>query len=1320
MPEIVGSAYVRIRAITADLARDIREGVEKGASDADIDKSGQNIGNRISAGAKTSMQKGMRDALKDSTKNLHRDTDVDRDGQSIGRQLVDSIRTGWNKELPRFQKEFEISWQKVLLALVPLTYSFASLTVPIIAGAVNLIAQYIISLVGQIGFLVTAAVGGGAAMGAAFGAIALGVAPIVIALKKTTPQLESFLTYAKDIGEEWLDTAEDFQAELLPALRDVLESTTKLIPAFREFGVSVTRDVAEALRRVSDEILNNEERLGRFQAALGSSSDQTGTAASVIDNFAEALANVATVALDLFIAAIPLADRFSESVLRLTENWRLWMEDVRTTGVLDQTLNTWYERARLLAEGLGDFFVGVFNILRIGADSAAPFFTAFNDFAERFRAFTETPEGRSRIQEVFDKAMPVAREFHLLVKDIITAIADPIFDSDTSGLVGFLHTLRVEVLPWIEENIAHHIEELSGPLKEASVALLDFLMRFSESGALKITLEILKTFLEVLTLLLSIPGMDEFLGAILGISSAFLVLGAVLGPITKGFGTLVTLLPAIKVIGLIIAQVFATITYAAQLFAAVVVQGLLISPLYKAIAAVIFFRDEIGGAFIWLYQHALLPIGRAFQAVWNAITDGAGEAWQILQTVWDGILVGAGFIIAAFGQLWQVVQTVWDGILTVISTAWGIISTIFRAIADIVLFVLKPVFEDLWFFLQGIWNAITTVIVFAFQVIRGIFLLLAAAVFEILIFAFNALGPVVSTVWNAIVAAISFAWGIIQVIWNAIVWFIQTILVPIFQWLWQQIQAVWDGILATIGIVWSLIQPIWNAIVGFIQTILVPAFQWLWDRLVDIWNGIHTTISTVWGLIQGVWAGLTEWVDANILGPFRTVRDSLADIWNSIWSTAVGIWDSIIGSIKSAVNQVIRAINAVIHGINDVAGIIPGVSEIPDIPELAAGGNISYTRGARGVFARGGIPAANLRRTGPFATSGIRAIVGEGRSGYPEYVIPTDPLFRSRARKLFFTLGADLGLFGRGQRGPRERSFNWRPRPTSTAVIPGFFPGGILGDAIDVVKDIAGNVVGAVREGAVALIFGPFNEIAKNLINLIPIEFLRNSAHGVRKGIYNWLKGEEDKLAITPGAGGGSAKGLVGWAAWYYPFWKALFPWMTIGGWRAQGSVPGSDHPKGKALDLMTSSGAVAQQIISNFLGQHGAKYWIWNRQFSSAPGWGIRGYSGPSPHTDHVHLSYYRRGGVLDTLLRNMPIFDNGGVLAPGINVVANNTGRPEFLSPPTGTTVIFREGSVQVVLPEGVTLERGRLIGRQIGRGINETLVERTVRVDSRLAGG
>jgi hypothetical protein len=90
------------------------------------------------------------------------------------------------------------------------------------------------------------------------------------------------------------------------------------------------------------------------------------------------------------------------------------------------------------------------------------------------------------------------------------------------------------------------------------------------------------------------------------------------------------------------------------------------------------------------------------------------------------------------------------------------------------------------------------------------------------------------------------------------------------------------------------------------------------------------------------------------------------------------------------------------------------------------------------------------------------------------------------------------------------------------------------------------------------------------------------------------------------------------------------FDYSSIYGWRAFGSVPNSDHPKGLAIDAMTLSktkgDATAQYAVDNAdrLGITYVIYWhrIWNRE----KGW--HDYDGPNPHIDHVHISFSEKGG--------------------------------------------------------------------------------------------
>ena len=95
-----------------------------------------------------------------------------------------------------------------------------------------------------------------------------------------------------------------------------------------------------------------------------------------------------------------------------------------------------------------------------------------------------------------------------------------------------------------------------------------------------------------------------------------------------------------------------------------------------------------------------------------------------------------------------------------------------------------------------------------------------------------------------------------------------------------------------------------------------------------------------------------------------------------------------------------------------------------------------------------------------------------------------------------------------------------------------------------------------------------------------------------------------------------------------------IFDVHSIGGWRPYGSVPGSDHPRGRAIDVMTwSNRSLGWRIATWASGNAWAlnvKYVIFNgRIWTRGRGW--HGYRHPSDpcncnptlrHDDHVHIS--------------------------------------------------------------------------------------------------
>jgi peptidoglycan hydrolase CwlO-like protein len=101
-----------------------------------------------------------------------------------------------------------------------------------------------------------------------------------------------------------------------------------------------------------------------------------------------------------------------------------------------------------------------------------------------------------------------------------------------------------------------------------------------------------------------------------------------------------------------------------------------------------------------------------------------------------------------------------------------------------------------------------------------------------------------------------------------------------------------------------------------------------------------------------------------------------------------------------------------------------------------------------------------------------------------------------------------------------------------------------------------------------------------------------------------------------------------------YGLVERIFDVHSIGGWRPYGSVPGSDHPRGRAIDVMTWSNRSLGWRIANWAAGNawalGVKYVIFNgRIWTRSRGW--HGYRHPSDpcncnptlrHDDHVHIS--------------------------------------------------------------------------------------------------
>ncbi len=106
----------------------------------------------------------------------------------------------------------------------------------------------------------------------------------------------------------------------------------------------------------------------------------------------------------------------------------------------------------------------------------------------------------------------------------------------------------------------------------------------------------------------------------------------------------------------------------------------------------------------------------------------------------------------------------------------------------------------------------------------------------------------------------------------------------------------------------------------------------------------------------------------------------------------------------------------------------------------------------------------------------------------------------------------------------------------------------------------------------------------------------------------------------------------------------------VIGGFSSAGHIANSDHYTGLALDVMTRNGDPVAAWAINNASRLGVKYVIWNRaiwQASQHRGW--ERYVGSSPHTDHVHISFYPQTGTEVSNISAAPGSTGPSASAPG-----------------------------------------------------------------------
>lgn len=380
---------------------------------------------------------------------------------------------------------------------------------------------------------------------------------------------------------------------------------------------------------------------------------------------------------------------------------------------------------------------------------------------------------------------------------------------------------------------------------------------------------------------------------------------------------------------------------------------------------------------------AIITLGFAVYMAYKRVgwfRTAVDASWAGIKTatlfLWDKVLK------PAFAGLWTALKAVGDGAVWLWKNAFS------------------PAFKGIWLvariLVAVLVTALFTPIVLAIRIAGFIAMWLYTDAFKPM---GEGIAFVATWLWkNALKPAFDGIWWLIQQAGDKFVWLYDHGVKPPADFIAEKSRWLWRKVL----------KPVFDGIWGGLK-VVGDKFKWLYD------HAVKPTADYV--------AGKNSWLYTKGVKPaFDKIKSALSLVVEAFQAARKGIgiaWSKVKDITKGPVNFVIdfvytKGIKAVW---DKVAGYV-GLDPLPKAPKLLeAGGTVGDGWG----IAR------------PLKTSKPTAIVGEGDPRYPEYVIPTDPRYRSRALALHQQAGTQL-LEGGGILGGLDDAWDWTKDKTAAAV----------------------------------------------------------------------------------------------------------------------------------------------------------------------------------------------------------------------------------------------------------------------------------------------
>lgn len=569
---------------------------------------------------------------------------------------------------------------------------------------------------------------------------------------------------------------------------------------------------------------------------------------------------------------------------------------------------------------------------------------------------------------------------------------------------------------------------------------------------------------------------------------------------------------------------------------------------------------------------------------------------------------------------------------------------------------------------------------------------------------------VIKPAWNAVAAAALWLWNnVLSPTWNAMKVAFQAV-GAFFSWVWTSIiKPTWDALGA--GIRWvydNILVPVWNAMKAGLQAV-GDFFRWVWNSVIKpAWEALGAGVRWVYqNILVPTWNGMRAGLQA-IGDFFRWIWNSvIRPAWDALGAGIKWVWENVIRPAWEALKTGLRLIgDAFTNTVNWVRTKWAEIREAARAPVQWVV-DVVYNNGIRPVW-NGIASLFGMSQLGPvhLARGGIVPGHDYGYDTVPAMLRGGEGVLVPEAVR---AIGGAAGI----------------NRLNRMAEAQHFAEGGVVGGTSSVGANGTGTGLGGsggfltdlFTKGPADAVRGLFSKVVGDANRTPGAGSWRDALVKLPGKLIDAVIGKAKSMASSL-AGGmfGSSRstpngvgGLGPMAAAARQFVMATWGIRNIGGY-ARRNIAGtsklSDHALGKAIDVMIPNyrspasiglgNNIAQWFVAN-PGRFGTKYVIWRDQINSGRGWRPYGHPGGGrsdtmQHRDHVHVSFFDKGGV-----------------AAGRGMIPKGTLRPERVLSPDQTVaferlvaVLERQGTartgmgsvhVHMTQPPGSPMEAARL---------------------------